>query len=56
MVTNNLSAMTMDEVFPIVAKRNDLGRALIDNLAATDDQGMATTAPRPESTASALQQ
>ena len=55
LVTNNLSAMTMDEVFPIVAKRNDLGRALIDNMAAVDDQGMATTATRPEPNASAVQ-
>ncbi len=55
LVANNLSAMTMDEIFPIVAKRNDLGRALIDHMAAADDQGMATTAPRPESAASVLQ-
>ena len=55
LVTNNLSALTMDEVFPIVAARNDLGRTLIDNMAAADDPGIATSATRTESTASVLQ-
>ena len=55
LVTNNLSALTMDEVFPIVAARNDLGRTLIDNMAAADDPGIATSAIRTESTASVLQ-
>ena len=55
LVTNNLSAMTLDEIFPVVAKRNELGRALIDKMVSADDPKIATTAPRPESTDSAIQ-
>ena len=32
LVTNNLLSMTMDEVFPTVAKKHTLGRALINNM------------------------
>ncbi len=55
LVTNNLSAMTLDEIFPVVAKRNELGRALIDKMVSADDPRMTTTAPRPESTDPAIQ-
>ncbi len=34
LVINNLFSMTMDEVFPVVAKRHNLGRVLINNLEA----------------------
>lgn len=44
LVTNNLYAMTMDEVFPIVAKRHNLGRMLINNMEAAADEDEAEAA------------
>lgn len=51
LVTNNLYSMTMDEVFPTVAKRHNLGRMLINNMeAAAEEEANETassTSPAP---------
>ncbi len=44
LVTNNLYSMTMDDVFPTVAKRHDLGRVLINNMEAAAEEEAAETA------------
>lgn len=53
LVTNNLYSMTMDEVFPTVAKRHNLGRMLINNMeaAAEEDDNEATSPKSPIPTA-----
>ena len=38
LVSNNLFSMTMDEVFPTVAKRHNLGRVLINNMEAAAEE------------------
>lgn len=48
LVTNNLYSMTMDEVFPTVAKRHNLGRMLINNMeAATEEDDNESALPTP---------
>lgn len=49
LVTNNLYSMTMDEVFPTVAKRHNLGRMLINNMeaAAEEEADEAASSPSP---------
>ena len=51
LVTNNLYSMTMDEVFPTVAKRHNLGRMLINNMEAAADEDdtepISSSAPPP---------
>lgn len=51
LVTNNLYSMTMDEVFPTVAKRHNLGRMLINNMEAAAeeeaDEADMSTSPKP---------
>lgn len=44
LVTNNLYSMTMDEVFPTVAKRHNLGRMLINNMDAAAEEEAAEAA------------
>lgn len=41
LVTNNLYSLTMDDVFPTVAKRHNLGRALIRNMEAAAEEEAA---------------
>lgn len=53
LVTNNLYSMTMDEVFPTVAKRHNLGRVLINNMEAAateDDETESSNTTTSEST------
>ncbi len=52
LVTNNLYSMTMDEVFPTVAKRHNLGRVLINNMeaAAEEEASEMASAESPRST------
>ena len=46
LVSNNLYSMTMDEVFPTVAKRHNLGRVLIRNMEAAAEEEDAES-PNP---------
>ena len=46
LVSNNLYSMTMDEVFPTVAKRHNLGRVLIRNMEAAAEEEEAES-PNP---------
>lgn len=48
LVTNNLYSLTMDDVFPTVAKRHNLGRMLINNMeAAAEEEAAEQTAAAP---------
>ncbi len=49
LVSNNLYSMTMDEVFPTVAKRHNLGRVLIRNMEAAAEEDDAES-PNPSPT------
>ncbi len=49
LVSNNLYSMTMDEVFPTVAKRHNLGRVLIRNMEAAAEEDDAES-PNPSAT------
>lgn len=51
LVTNNLYSMTMDEVFPTVARRHNLGRVLINNMEAAAEEEEANETP-PSTTTS----
>lgn len=48
LVTNNLYSLTLDEVFPTVAKRHNLGRVLINNMeAAAEDEAAESPVAEP---------
>ena len=49
LVSNNLYSMTMDEVFPTVAKRHNLGRVLVRNMEAAAEEDDAES-PNPSPT------
>lgn len=50
LVTNNLYSMTMDEVFPTVARRHNLGRVLINNMEAAAEEDEANETPAATTT------
>lgn len=53
LVANNLYATTLDEVFPVVAKRNDLGRTLLNKREAVgNEESLPATAKQPSASAS----
>ncbi|TXT38968.1 MAG: ABC transporter [Planctomycetota bacterium] len=54
LVANNLYATTLDEVFPVVTKRDDLGRTLLDTMETTANVKVHSPAATPAS-APALQ-
>lgn len=47
LITNNLFAMILDDVFPAVAMRHDLGRALIKDIALQNETQSATSQQPP---------
>ena len=51
LVTNNLYSVAMDEVFPTVARRHNLGRVLINNMEAAAEEEEANETP-PSTTTS----
>lgn len=57
LVSSNLYSMTMDEVFPTVAKRHNLGRVLINNMeaAAEEDEAELQKVPPTNEATSAKQ-
>lgn len=55
LVTSNLYSMTMDEVFPTVAKRHNLGRMLINNMEAAAEEANEAVSSTPSKPTTAVQ-